>query len=141
MRAVASKLLAVRPTYLRTSTDIEDAMQDGWLGQLEGRRADWAIRDAMPHWRPGKHGSNKRVVKLPALREPSQMLRDAESPSHEARVLAAFALHEWLEELPERTREWAVLRWCLGWDLADIARAYGVTQSRVCQVLRAVTVG
>jgi DNA-directed RNA polymerase specialized sigma24 family protein len=138
MRAIASHLLAARPWYCRTSTDVEDAMQDGYLGVAQGRRADWAIIDAMPHVRHKASGKREGMSNSLALHDAiGQMVDDrAHVVGHEDRVLAAVDARRLLERLPPRAAEMALLRWGLGLELEDIGARFGVTGSRVCQVLR-----
>ena len=136
MERIAMKVLRRRPERLRTSTDLEDAIQDGWVGHLQGRDPAWEMIDSMRLVRE-KANRGKRMAVEVALSAP-QDLDDMSRPCHENRVMAARQVAEILGPHPQRTQEWAMLQWGVGLTMDEIADMYGVTTTRVCQVLRAL---
>ena len=136
MERIAMMVLRNRPERLRTSTDLEDAIQDGWVGHLQGRDPAWEMIDAMHLVRAVANGGSRRAVEV-ALSEPQDM-DDMPRPCHESRVMAARQVAEVLGPHPRRTQEWAMLQWGIGLTMDEIADMYGVTTARVCQVLRAL---
>jgi RNA polymerase sigma factor (sigma-70 family) len=132
MHGIAKRLIWRRPMRYRTSTDVEDAMQDGYLGQVEGKRADWAMIDAMQTWRPNR---GKRVLRMLDFAPEGHVDEMASTGSHEDRVVAGVDAQRMLSAFEPRTKEMLLLRFGIGMELHEIAEKYGISESRACQII------
>ena len=146
VRHEAWRLSQRRPPYLRTSADRDDMEQDAWLGAIHAVRK-WDGKTNLNYWAHQRIRGNiidelrKRRTSRGNLEQaavPLDSLREKGAPDEKA--AARIELAQRLSVLTDRQRWLVQAHLGLGYGLRELGEMTGVTESRVCQEIKAARV-